>query len=98
MKELKKLYNGIMNDYSIRRYSVRCECIIQEIKDRYKYIPITDEKFELKLFFDALSVTKGDLHNNIKSFVQELSCNTGLYNYAIQINKIEKSFRNKLLL
>ena len=75
MKELKSLYNGIMNDYSIRRYTTRWEDVVQKIEKRYKNIPRTDEEFVNELLFNALNVTKGSLHEDIKCFARELSIN-----------------------
>ena len=73
MKELKSLYNGIMNDYSIRKYSLGWETIITKLEKRYKNIPKTDEQFENKLLFNALSVSKGSLRKDIECFARELT-------------------------
>lgn len=75
MKELKSLYNGIMNDYSIRRYSLGWQNIIQKLERRYKSIHNTDEQFENELLFNALKVAKGSLRNDIECFAKELSIN-----------------------
>lgn len=73
MKELKSLYNGIMNDYSIRRYSMGWQDIVTKLEKRYKKIPKTDEQFEDKLLFDALVIAKGSLRKDIECFARELS-------------------------
>ena len=73
MKELKSLYNGIMNDFSIRRYSAGWQDIVTKLEKRYKNIPKTDEQFEDKLLFNALTVAKGSLRKDIECFARELS-------------------------
>ena len=75
MKELKSLYNGIMNDFSIRRYSMGWEVIIEKLERRYKAIPRTDEQFEGYLIDNALLVAKGSLRKDIEGFGRELSIN-----------------------
>lgn len=75
MKALKSLYNGILNDYSIRRYSLGWSIIVEKIERRYKSIPRTDEQFENKLIINALSVSKGSLQKDIKFFAKELELN-----------------------
>jgi hypothetical protein len=75
MKELKDLYNGIMNDYSIRRYSMGWQNIVTKLEKRYKNIPKTDKQFENELLFNALSVVKGSLRKDIECFAKELSIN-----------------------
>lgn len=73
MKALKSLYNGIMNDYSIRRYSMGWQDIVLKLEKRYKNIPKTDEQFENELLFNALNVAKGSLRKDIECFARELS-------------------------
>ena len=73
MKALKSLYNGIMNDYSIRRYSMGWQDIITKLEKRYKNIPKTDEQFKNELLFNALTVAKGSLRKDIECFARELS-------------------------
>lgn len=75
MKALKSLYNGIMNDYSIQRYSLGWESIVGKLEKRYKNIPKTDEQFENDLLCDALMVAKGSLRKDIEIFARELSIN-----------------------
>jgi hypothetical protein len=75
MKELKSLYNGIMNDHSIRRYSIGWEEIAIKIEKRYKNIPKTDEQFEDRLLLEASQVAKGSLLKDIECFARELSIN-----------------------
>jgi hypothetical protein len=75
MKELKSLYNGIMNDASIRRYSVGWQEIVKKLEHRYKSIPKTNEQFTNKVLIDALSVSKGNLKKDIECFGRELSIN-----------------------
>ena len=73
MKALKSLYNGIMNDYSIRRYSMGWQDVVTKLEKRYKNIPKTDEQFEEKLLFNALNIAKGSLRKDIECFARELS-------------------------
>jgi hypothetical protein len=73
--QLISLYNGIMNDYSIRRYSLGWEEIINKIEKKYKNIPKTNEQFENKLIYNALDVVKGSLYRDIECFGKELSIN-----------------------
>ncbi len=75
MKELKSLYNGIMNDYSIRRYTMGWQDIVTKLEKRYKHIPKTDEYFETKMLINALLVSKGTLRKDIECFARELSIN-----------------------
>jgi len=75
MKELKSLYNGIINDYSIRRYSMGWQDIVTKLEKRYKNIPKTNKQFENELLFKALSVAKGSLLIDIENFSKELSIN-----------------------
>ena len=75
MKEFKSLYNGIMNDYSIRRYTLGWTSIIEKLDRRYRSIPKTDEQFGNNLVVGALRVAKGSLHKDIKNFAKELSIN-----------------------
>jgi hypothetical protein len=72
-KELISLYNGIMNDYSIRRYSMGWQDIVTKIEKRYKNIPKSDEQFVDELLHNALNVTTGSLHKDIDSFRRELN-------------------------
>ena len=73
MKELHRLYNGIMNDYSIQRYSLNWKDVVAKIESRYKQIPLTNEVFEDKLVYDALKVAKGTLKRDIEAMAKELS-------------------------
>jgi len=75
MKELKSLYNGIMNDHSIRRYSSGWQDIVTKLERKYKVIPKTDEMFENEMLLNALSVAKGSLRKDIECFSLELSIN-----------------------
>jgi hypothetical protein len=75
MKELKSLYNGIRNDYSIQHYSLGWQNIVTQLERRYKHIPETNEQFENKLVINALRVTKGSLLRDIRCFSQELGIN-----------------------
>jgi hypothetical protein len=74
-KELVRLYNGIMNDYSIRRYTSGWVDVVDAINNRYETIEETDEQFENELLLNALTVTKGKLHDVIKTFATELDLN-----------------------
>lgn len=64
-----------MNDHSIRRYSMGWRNIVTKLEKRYKNIRKTDEEFTDELIYNALFVTKGSLHNDIKNFARELSLN-----------------------
>lgn len=75
MKEIKRLYNGILNDHSIQRYSLGWIDVIDSIEKRYKNIQRTNESFENSLISDALKVTKGKLNKQIETFARELSIN-----------------------
>ena len=75
MKELKSLYNGIMNDASLQRYSLGWKDITDKLQSRYKNIPKTDEQFEDKLIVNALTVAKKSLHKDIECFARELAIN-----------------------
>lgn len=72
MKELKSLYNGILNDYSIQRYTLGWSNVIKKIESRYKRIPRTDEQFEQVMLLKALGKTRGTLHGAIRVFAKEL--------------------------
>jgi len=76
MTQLKKLYNGIMNDASIQRYSMTWVEVVVMIKMRYK-TPIikTDEVFTNDLLLDALLVTRGKLRKLIECMINELEIN-----------------------
>lgn len=75
MEALKILYNGIMNDFSIRRYSIGWKQIIDKLEKRYKVIPKTNQQFENKLLINALNVANGSLKKDIEMFMRELSIN-----------------------
>ncbi len=75
MKELKSLYNAIMNDHSIMRYSMGWQVIVEKLERRYKTIPKTDEQFEDEVLFNALLVVKGSLRKDIECFARELTLN-----------------------
>ncbi len=72
MKELKSLYNGIINDYSIQRNTLGWREIIEILEKRYKYIKKTDEQFTNQMVYDALEVAKGKLYIKIENFAGEL--------------------------
>ena len=76
MKALKSLYNGIMNDYSIRHCSLGWQDIVLKLEKRYKKIEKTDEQFKNELLINALYFTNGSLRKDIKCFAKELSINT----------------------
>lgn len=76
MKALIDLHNGIMNDYSIRRYSLGWETIVASLKRRYKTIPEdSDIQFENRLVVEAALVAKGRLKKDIEAFGRELNIN-----------------------
>lgn len=70
---LKRLYNGIMNDPSIRRYSLGWKDIVSRIETKYKTIERTDESFTENMLLEALEVTSGNLKRDIQAFAKELS-------------------------
>ena len=77
---LKKLYNGIMNDHSIQRYSLGWNDVTDEIKKRLKTIEVDhDIQFQNKLLIDAIDVAAE--HNYVhllyilRSFARELQIN-----------------------
>ena len=75
MKELKSLYNAILNDASIQRYSLGWKTITDAIKKRYKTIELTDEQFSDRRVKEAITVSKGNLKSAIEAFARELSIN-----------------------
>lgn len=75
MKALKDLYNGIMNDHSIQRYSTGWQDIVLKLEKRYKGIPRTDIQFDNSLLHAAAKVAKGNLLRDIESFSRELQIN-----------------------
>ena len=73
MKALIDLHNGIMNDYSIRRYTLGWENVVESIKRRHKTIPKDDDiQFEFRLIHKAAEVAKGTLKKDIEAFGREL--------------------------
>lgn len=73
---LKALHNGIMNDYSIRRYTLGWETVVAAIKRRYKTIPENpDIQFETRLLIEAAEVASGRLKSDIEAFGRELNLN-----------------------
>lgn len=79
MKELKSLYNGIMNDASIQRNTLGWREVIETLEKRYKYIEKTDEQFTNQMIYDALDVAKGTLYNIIERFAAEVQMNLETY-------------------
>jgi hypothetical protein len=76
MQQLKKLYNGIINDVSIQRYSMGWSDVVTMIEARYKTpIKKTNEVFTDDLLLDALLVTSGKLRKSIESMISELQIN-----------------------
>ena len=75
MEILKKLYNGIQNDYSIQRFSLGWKTIIERLDKRFKTIEKTDQLFENVLLTDAIRVAKGGLRSELEAFARELSIN-----------------------
>jgi len=75
MKELQNLYNGIMNDYSVRRYTGGWQDIVSKLEKRYKSIPASDIQFEKQLVVDAIKVAKGQLLKDLQCFARELDIN-----------------------
>lgn len=69
---LNNLYNGIMNDYSIRRYSMGWSPITEKLERRYKRITRTDIQFEHRLVTEAAEVATGSLKSDIEAFGREL--------------------------
>jgi hypothetical protein len=76
MKVIKSLYNGIMNDYSIQKYSLGWSDIVKRIKKRYrKPIQRTDETFDNKTLQSAIKVATGNFKKQLEAFARELSIN-----------------------
>ena len=75
MKELKELYNGIMNDYSIRKYTTGWKEITSKIEKRFPKIKPSDIQFENHLITNALLVAEGSLLKAIETFAKEMSIN-----------------------
>jgi hypothetical protein len=75
MKELKILYNSILNDHSIQHYTLGYKPIIDLIEKRYKIIKRTDVEFNDMIVLNALSISKGKLKNLIECFAKELNIN-----------------------
>lgn len=80
MKQLKDLYNGIMNDYSVRRYTGGWQDIVTKLEKRYKSIPTSDVQFEKRLVIDAMNVAKGQLLKDLECFARELDINVQTLN------------------
>lgn len=72
---LKRLYNGIMNDYSIQRYSLGWREIVSKIEEPYRNIPRTDIQFEDVLLTNAIDLTSGSMREILIAFGRELSIN-----------------------
>ena len=78
MKELLNLYNGILNDSSIQRYTLGWKSVIKSIKAKYKSIKKTDQQFEKHLIADALAIldaTDNKIRLQIEAFARELNIN-----------------------
>ncbi len=73
---LNKLYNGIMNDGSIQRYTMGWKDVVAGIKKKLKKIAKTKDDFENFLVADALKACTDDkLKSTILSFAKELDMN-----------------------
>ena len=79
---LKALYNGIMNDGSIQRFTMQWEDVIKLIKKKYKTIPKDSEiQFQNSLITDALeAITDEKMKKSLKTFARELQMNIDTYN------------------
>lgn len=65
-----------MNDYSIRRYSMGWEDVINQIESKYQIIKKDPSvQFNDELVFAAISVTEGKLKKSLISFAKELNFN-----------------------
>ncbi len=71
MKELKSLYNGIINDYSIQRYTLGWRDVVIKLESRYKRIPRTDEQLDQIMLRKAMGKTRGSLQRAIIVFAKE---------------------------
>lgn len=74
-KELIDLYNGIMNDASIRNFTVTAVGLAERISKRYKSIEKSEIKFSGKLVISAISVTSGKLKSDLIAFGREIQIN-----------------------
>ena len=79
MNAIKKLYNGIKNDYSIQRYTVSALSLMIDIEKRYKKDIELDVniQFSISLIPKALSEISENskLYKDIISFSKELNIN-----------------------
>ena len=74
MKHLKSLYNGILNDHSIQRYSLNWIDIIEQLEKRFrKEIPRTDEEFSEDVLTNSIATTRGKLQQSLIAFAKEIS-------------------------
>lgn len=73
---LKDLYSAILNDASIKRYSLGWEPIIKSIDRHFrKPIIMTEIEFTDEVLANAILTTKGSLKEQLKAFALELSIN-----------------------
>lgn len=87
---LLKLYNGIKNDYSIQRFSMSWEDVLELIEKKYeiKESDIDDRvQFTNNKVTDALKVATGRLKDVIKTFASELQINIDSLNDKYKNNK-----------
>ena len=69
---LKKLYNGIKNDYSIQRNTMTWKDVITALDKKFKNVAETDDQFENSSVTDAIKVATGKLKDVIEGFAKEL--------------------------
>lgn len=76
MENVKKLYNAISNDYSLRRYTTLCGDVLKSIKNRYRTpIDKTDEQFTEALLLTVIQESKGSFRKRLEQFARELCIN-----------------------
>lgn len=72
---LKKLYNAIMNDYSIQRYTLSSKDVLDKISKRYKNIKHEDIEFSEELLKQSIDVSEGSFRKLLIEFGNELNIN-----------------------
>lgn len=77
MKEqLSKIYNGIWNDFSIRRNTMGWKDVVESIERKYKSVEVDpDVQFTNQLLFDAISVAPPKIKSQLEIFAKELQIN-----------------------
>lgn len=75
MKNLEKLYNAINQDYSIKKYTLGWEDVLNLLKNKLKDIPNENVQFSNEILLDCINNTKGKLNKELKMFAKELKIN-----------------------